>query len=103
MKKRLLVILTLCIQFSYAQVGIGTSDPNQSAQLEILSSEKGLLIPRLQLSSTTGAATIKNGNVESLLICNTVNTSDVTKGFYSANRAQEKTICCVRILQPQLG
>jgi hypothetical protein len=82
MKKLLLVILTLCIQFSNAQVGIGTSDPNKSAQLEVLSSEKGLLIPRLQLSSTTDATTIKNGNVESLLIYNTVKVADVSKGFY---------------------
>jgi hypothetical protein len=82
MKKLLLIILILCIQFSNAQVGIGTSSPNESAQLEVLSSEKGLLIPRLQLSSTTDVTAIKNGNVESLLIYNTVNTSDVTKGFY---------------------
>jgi hypothetical protein len=82
MKKLLLILFILCVQFSNAQVGIGTSDPNQSAQLEVLSSEKGLLIPRIQLSSTTDASTIKNGNVESLLIYNTVNTADVTKGFY---------------------
>ena len=47
MKKLVLIIFILCIQFSNAQVGIGTSDPNKSAQLEVLSSEKGLLIPRL--------------------------------------------------------
>jgi hypothetical protein len=72
----------LCVQFSNAQVGIGTSDPNKSAQLEIVSSDKGLLIPRIQLNGTTDVSTINNGNVESLLIYNTVNTSDVTKGFY---------------------
>jgi len=82
MKKIVVIIFILCLQFSNAQVGIGTSDPNKSAQLEVLSSEKGLLIPRLQLSSTADATTIKNGNVESLLIYNTVNTSDVIKGFY---------------------
>ena len=47
MKKLVLIIFILCIQFSNAQVGIGTSDPNKSAQLGVLSSEKGLLIPRL--------------------------------------------------------
>ena len=82
MKKLVLIIFILCIQFSNAQVGIGTSDPNKSAQLEVLSSEKGLLIPRLQLSSTADAITIKNGNVESLLIYNTVNTSDVINDSY---------------------
>ena len=82
MKKLVFIIFILCIQFSNAQVGIGTSDPNQSALLEIVSSDKGLLIPRIQLNGTTDVSTINNGNVESLLIYNTVNTSDVTKGFY---------------------
>ena len=32
-----------------AQVGIGTSTPDASAQLEILSISKGLLIPRMSV------------------------------------------------------
>lgn len=82
MKKLVFIILIFCVQFSNAQVGIGTSNPNQSALLEIVSSDKGLLIPRIQLNGTTDVSAINNGNVESLLIYNTVNTSDVTKGFY---------------------
>jgi hypothetical protein len=82
LKKLVFIILIFCVQFSNAQVGIGTSNPNQSALLEIVSSDKGLLIPRIQLNGTTDVSTINNGNVESLLIYNTVNTSDVTKGFY---------------------
>lgn len=65
-----------------AQVGIGTADPNASAQLEVLSTDKGVLIPRLQLTSTLDNTAITNGNVESLLIYNTATVSDVTTGFY---------------------
>ena len=92
MKKLLLIILILCIQFSNAQVGIGTESPNQSAQLELLSSDKGLLIPRIQLKGTTDVSTIVNGNVESLLVYNTANTLDVTKGFYYWAGTQWKKI-----------
>lgn len=82
MKKLSLVVLLFLVKYTYAQVGIGTDSPNISAQLELLSSDKGLLIPRLELTSTLDASTVTNGNVESLLIYNTTVISDVTKGFY---------------------
>jgi hypothetical protein len=80
--KFLVVLLVLGTTYSYSQVGIGTSSPSSSAQLELLSTDKGLLIPRLQLKSTFDSTSITNGNVESLLVYNTVDVSDVTKGFY---------------------
>ncbi len=43
----LLALLCLTAAFSQAQVGIGTVTPDESAQLEIQSTEKGLLIPRM--------------------------------------------------------
>ena len=39
-------------------MGIGTSTPNVSAVLDITSASKGLLIPRLSLTSATDASTI---------------------------------------------
>ncbi len=81
-KKILFIAILLFLKHTYAQVGIGTTNPNGSAQLELLSSDKGLLIPRLELTSSTDISTITNGNVESLLIYNTVAVSDVTQGFY---------------------
>src|SRR6218665_1587165 len=49
MKKLLLSLgAFISIQLIYAQsVGIGTSSPNASAQLEIASTTKGLLLPRM--------------------------------------------------------
>lgn len=47
MKKVLLTVLILISYLSVAQVGIGTSSPDASAALEISSTNKGMLIPRL--------------------------------------------------------
>jgi putative salt-induced outer membrane protein YdiY len=42
-----LVILIFASLSTISQVGIGTITPDESAQLEIQSTEKGLLIPRM--------------------------------------------------------
>ena len=53
-------------------VGINSTGatPNPSAMLDIVSSSKGLLIPRVSLTSTSDATTITSGNVTSLLVYN---------------------------------
>lgn len=63
-----------------AQVGIGTSVPDASAQLEILSTSKGLLIPRLSLAQREQINNPANG----LLIYQVVN----SPGFYYYNNGQ---------------
>ncbi len=66
-------------------VGIGTNTPDASAKIDITSSNKGLLIPRIALISTTDATTIPSP-ATSLLIYNTatagVSPNNVTPGFY---------------------
>jgi uncharacterized protein (TIGR02145 family) len=64
-----------------AQVGIGTTTPATSAQLDISSTSKGLLIPRVALTGTTDAVTISSPAV-SLLVYNTTVNSYVTPGYY---------------------
>ena len=69
----------------YAQgVGIGTT-PNPSAMLDVSSTSRGLLAPRLALTGSTDATTISNGNVTSLLVYNTATASDVIPGYYYWN------------------
>ncbi|MCC9041295.1 hypothetical protein LNQ81_00910 [Myroides sp. M-43] len=85
MKKRLLsVALLMGAMAANAQVGIGTATPNKSAELLIESSNRGLLIPNVALTSTTDKSTITNGNVESLLVYATKTTEkkDITPGYY---------------------
>lgn len=78
-------ILFLSIQYSFGQgVGINNTgvSPDNSAMLDIVSPNKGMLIPRVALTSTADATTITNGNVLSLLVFNTATVSDVLPGYY---------------------
>lgn len=73
-----------------AQVGINTTTPN--AQLDVVSTEYGVLIPRVSLTATNLAnpilnpETLDNSLINSTLVYNTNTTStgsnDVTPGFY---------------------
>ncbi|WCM41307.1 hypothetical protein MG290_10100 [Flavobacterium sp. CBA20B-1] len=81
-RKLLSVSLLLFGINAYSQVGIGTLNPNSSSQLDVTSDKKGVLMPRVALSSTTDATTIQNGNVNSLLVFNTNNENDIQPGYY---------------------
>lgn len=68
--------------FTHAQVGIGTLFPENAAQLDITSVNKGLLIPRLSLIRTTSQSPITGPITTSLLVYNTAALNDVSPGFY---------------------
>ena len=81
------ILLAFLVIFAYsqmvvAQIGVGTEDPHVSAQLDVFSAEHGILIPRVPLNSTIDQATIRNGNVNSLMVFNTQTINDVTPGYY---------------------
>lgn len=67
----------------HSQVGIGTTQPSSSTLLDIFGNNKGILIPRVSLTSITDIATITSGNLNSLLVYNTNNvTGVITPGYY---------------------
>lgn len=78
-----LFFLCITVQEVNAQVGINTETPNASAVLDIVSknNDKGLLIPRIPLLSTTDISTIPSP-ATSLIVYNTTNNASITKGFY---------------------
>lgn len=83
MRLILFFLLTPLISISQS-VGIGTTTPNSSAVLEIVSKNKGLLIPRLTLLSISDKVTVPNPS-KTLLVWNS--TVDVInfpdgEGFY---------------------
>jgi microcystin-dependent protein len=80
----LVLILTSSLMFSQGGVGINSngSAPATSAMLDIASNSKGVLIPRVSLTSTTDITTITNGNIVSLLVYNTSTISDILPGYY---------------------
>ena len=79
MKKYLLLVTLLISVAVSAQIGIGTTSPNASAALDVVSTDKGVLVPRMTQAErnaiTVGAA--QTG----LLIYQT----DVSPGFYYYN------------------
>lgn len=80
------VICIMMASASFSQsVGIGTSTPSSSAQLEVSSTNKGFLPPRVALTSTTDVTTIATPTT-GLLIFNTATAgtspTNVTPGYY---------------------
>ncbi|MES2774286.1 MAG: hypothetical protein V4722_08885 [Bacteroidota bacterium] len=73
MKKIVLVFgIFLSLQISFAQnsIGIGTASPNASAVLDVSSASKGVLLPRINLTSTIDPVTIPSP-ANGLLVFNT--------------------------------
>ena len=77
-----IIVLFLGGFVAYSQVGIGTPMPNSSSQLEIVASNRGVLIPRVSLINSTDVSTIANGNVNSLLVFNIAAIADIKPGYY---------------------
>lgn len=72
--------------YSYSQVGIGTVNPAESSILDIndANNDKGILIPRVNISNLNNKAPITTATIEeSLLVYNTNTTTG--KGFYFWN------------------
>ncbi|GHC65720.1 hypothetical protein [Ulvibacter litoralis] len=87
-----LLVYLLIITSGIAQVGINTTSPANGALLDVHSSNKGLLIPRVALSSTNDTSTITPSATVGLLVYNTVTAGalpiQVTPGFYYWNGTQ---------------
>lgn len=75
------LIFLLCVStISLAQVGIGTKTPHSSAQIEVVSSSKGALFPRMNESQRQAIPTPATG----LLVYQT----DAASGFYYFDGSQ---------------
>ncbi|SEJ11723.1 hypothetical protein SAMN04488018_112101, partial [Myroides marinus] len=89
MKKKIIPLVVLLGTIgAYAQTGIGTPLPHGTAELEISSKDKGVLIPRVELVNEADTNTVKGGTYpESLLVYNTgVGASRIEAGFYFWNK-----------------
>ncbi|WNI36450.1 phage tail protein [Chryseobacterium sp. SG20098] len=82
-------------------VGIGTTSPDASAVLELNSTNKGLLIPRVALSSTSSASPLSS-HVQGMIVYNTATAADVTPGQYFNNGTEWRKVVTSSNPSPQL-
>ncbi len=76
------LLAAVLLQSVNAQMSVGTSAaPNANAVLDLVSSNQGLLLPRVALTSTTAYAPL-SAWVAGMQVYNTATTSDVTPGVY---------------------
>ncbi|MCS4302866.1 hypothetical protein [Chryseobacterium sp. BIGb0232] len=77
----------------FSQVGINTTTPNPSSILDVVSTNKGLLIPRVSLTGNTDVITIPNP-ANGLLVYNLVNAGGANPvkkdNFYKFNTTTNK-------------
>ncbi|MDR6406513.1 MULTISPECIES: hypothetical protein [Chryseobacterium] len=78
----LFLVFVLSNSFLFAQVGIGTASPNINAILELNSSNKGLILPKVALTATNNAAPL-TAHVAGMTVYNTAtNTSSAANAVY---------------------
>lgn len=95
--KLFFISLLLCFFFGnlFSQnVGISSNaiTPHTTSLLELRATNKGLLIPRVQLVSTSNGTYPIGNPANSLLVYNTIATGDVTPGFYYWNSSTSRWI-----------
>ncbi|MBP1676658.1 MAG: hypothetical protein H6Q20_1217 [Bacteroidetes bacterium] len=83
--RKLLLLTGFCFILSVLQaqvkVGDNPTSKNADAMLEIESTNKGLLLPRVALTATTSAAPLST-HVAGMAVYNTATAGDVTPGYY---------------------
>ncbi|AZA92503.1 Uncharacterised protein [Chryseobacterium nakagawai] len=103
MKNNFLLLSSLFIGiFSYGQVGIGTTTPDPSSALDIVSTNRGILTPRLVLSTSTQQLNSAT-NARGLLVYNTGGTNALVEGYYFWNGSEWRTIDNTTAATPSIG
>jgi len=88
--KTFTIVMLFIATYSFAQTGIGTSTPHASAKLDVTSTNKGFLPPRVTLTSATDATTIPSP-AEGLLVYN-LGAVGLQAGYYYWNGANWATM-----------
>lgn len=82
MKLHIIIFSLLLISIhSLCQVGVGTATPNSSAVLDLVSADKGLLLPRISLVKTPGCQPLKS-HIAGMVIYNKASVNVVKPGYY---------------------
>lgn len=81
LEKKIALLLLFVVTTVSAQVGVGTRTPNPDAMLEVASTNKGILLPRVALTNSTAASPLA-AHVAGMAVYNTATAGDVTPGYY---------------------
>ena len=74
------ILFILCCSFLKAQTGIGTTTPDASAKLDVTSSNKGFLPPRVALTATNAASPITSPANGLMVFNTTTGEIEINKG-----------------------
>jgi hypothetical protein len=87
------IFFLLAVSANSQNVGIGTSTPHASAALEVQSTSKGMLVPRIALTAANVASPVSSP-ADALLVYNTATAGSgndaVVPGFYYWNAASSR-------------
>jgi hypothetical protein len=86
-------VAAMSLPLAQAQIKVGANQGtlNGNAILEVESSDKGLLVPRVALSSTSSASPL-TAHVAGMVVYNTATVSDVTPGLYQNDGSKWLTV-----------
>lgn len=86
MIKKIFILLSIVPFTALAQVGVNTITPAAGSVLDIQSTDKGMLIPRLNIVDLTTIAPVTGGSPVGLLAYNTNTTSGVGLHYWNGTR-----------------
>jgi hypothetical protein len=103
-KKKSLLLASALISLNLsAQVGIGTAAPHEAAMLDVVSTDKGILIPRVSLPSNDyDLNTNADEQPPSLLVYNTGGGA-LAEGFYYWDGAEWKSVDSSSSAAPEIS
>ncbi|MES2812969.1 MAG: hypothetical protein V4670_10910 [Bacteroidota bacterium] len=96
LKKGLCVITLLSGSFTFAQVGIGTTNPDPDSILDLSSPNKGLLLTRVPLSSPSSSTPL-GSNVPGMVVYNTTSGLGLVPGIYFNDASSWLKVATVNI------
>lgn len=83
---RIIILLTILLSVNvFSQVGINTSNPEPSSILDINSTDKGILIPRVGITNLYDSISPILNPAHGLMVFNTLNLPGQEEGFYYWN------------------
>lgn len=98
----LAILFSMITSISMAQEGIGTNQPDKSSALEILSTKRGLLIPRLDIPDLNQGNPVTNP-AHSLLVYNTGDSGTLSGFYYWNSKANDNSGAWIPIAQMEGG